>query len=161
MTPGSLLGPNISWEGLGKVPSLQLLLRTLSTSYYHGWMRNIPVSLSSHSDIGMREGKSQCSSHTMTVMLVAQGKTQRPFITQGRPLLRHCGFDSLLSSLISEYSVVAPRGTPPLNTPLLSLLCSFFAACISQNPVFILGRRDFFPSRYSNVILFFLRHHWI
>lgn len=83
-------------------------------------------------DIGIREGKRQCSSHTVTFMLIAQGRSQRPFITQGRPLLRHRGFDSLLSSLITDYSIVTPRGTPPLNVAFLFLLSSFYATCISK-----------------------------
>lgn len=111
-------------------------------------------------DIGMRKGKRQFSSHTVTFMVTAQGRTQRPFITQGRHLLRHCSFDFLLSSLISEYSVVTPRGTPPLSIPFLSLLSSFYAVHISKKTVSVLSSKSFFPSGYSNVI-HFLCHRWI
>lgn len=102
------------------------------------------------SNIGMREGKSQCFSHIVFYADYTR-KYSKAFQTQGRPFLRH-------HSLNFQFNFRVLTSDPKCNSnfehPLSVLTCLFICPMyfyVSQYPMLGLGRKHFFCSRYSNV----------
>lgn len=97
-------------------------------------------------NIGMREGKSQCFSHTMTFMLITQGNTQRSFITQSTPFLRthSLSFQANFRVLTSD-----PQGNSNFEHPISILTWLFL--CMSHVFLYFtiscawFGREGFLP----------------
>lgn len=94
--------------------------------------------------IDMREGKSQCFSNTVTLLVITQINTQRLFVTQGRPFLRHRSLNSQ-----SDFRVLTsdPKGNFKFEHPLSVPTWLFYVFLYFTTSCAWLGQKAFLPQQ--------------